>query len=105
MIEDQSTIAEWADATFGPCNVPRAATRMNEEVAELLTLLSMPHDKDKAHKLHMECADIAITLFRLAAVLKIDLMEKVDEKMAVNRAREWRRDETGCGHHVKNNPL
>ena len=101
MNEDQSSIATWADATFGPCNTARATTRMNEEVAELLTLLSMPYDKDKAQKVHMECADIAITLFRLAATLKIDLMEKVDEKMAVNRARLWQRDETGCGHHVK----
>jgi NTP pyrophosphatase (non-canonical NTP hydrolase) len=98
-VETQSGIASWAAETFGVSTPMRAATRMNEEVAELLSKLSIP-DSDP-QKIHEECADVMIVLCVLAARLGFDLMEEVQKKMAVNRARKWKLDGSGCGQHVE----
>lgn len=102
--EDQNSISEWAESTFGDITGPRAITRTNKEMAELLTIISMPVPairKPFIDKIRDECADILIILFQVANVYRFDLMLAVDEKMKINRARKWKLDGTGCGQHIE----
>lgn len=98
MRESQATISEWADATFGPAGSnARVAARANEEMAELLRVLTIDDDHPKAGE---EVADVVIVLCRLASRLGVDLGAEVDRKMAINRGRVWDLDGTGHGYHV-----
>jgi hypothetical protein len=97
--EDQSSIALWAEQTFGLSTQLRAATRMNEEVAELLAKMSNPSVSNAA--IVEEVADVQIVLYVLASRLHMGLDAEVQKKMAVNRGREWRLDGSGCGQHVE----
>lgn len=98
-IETQATISTWADDTFGPSGSnARGAARANEEMAELLGILTVD---DASPKAAAEIADVLIVLYRLATRLGVDLHAEVDRKMAVNRAREWKRDGSGHGYHVR----
>lgn len=98
MKETQKSVSDWANETFGPSgsNI-RVATRCNEEVAELLSELSIDDFNPKAAS---EMADIVIILYRLATRMGVDLLDEVDAKMVINRAREWQLDGTGHGYHV-----
>jgi hypothetical protein len=96
--EDQQSIALWAEQTFGLSTQLRAATRMNEEVAELLAKLSNPSASNA--KIIEEVADIQIVLYVLAGRLHMDLQAEVEKKMKVNRGRQWQLDGSGCGQHV-----
>lgn len=99
MLENQRTISNWANETFGPAGSnARVAARANEELAELLRALTADDDHPKAAE---EVADTVIILYRLATRLGIDLHDEIDRKMAVNRAREWKLDNTGHGYHVR----
>jgi NTP pyrophosphatase (non-canonical NTP hydrolase) len=99
MIENQRTISQWADATFGPSGSnARVAARANEEMAELLRALTADDSHPKAAE---EVADVVIILYRLATRLGVDLHELIVQKMAKNRLREWKRDNTGHGYHVR----
>lgn len=97
--ENQATITRWIEETFGPAGSnARVVARANEEMAELLKDVT----SDDAHpNLANEMADIVIILYRVATRLGVNLLEEVDKKMAVNRARAWDLDGTGCGYHVK----
>ena len=97
--EDQSSIALWAEQTFGKPTQLRAATRMNEEVAELLAKLSNPSASNA--KIIEEVADIQIVLYVLATRLHMDVQAEVEKKMKVNRSRKWALDGSGCGQHVE----
>ncbi len=98
-IETQDSISQWADDTFGPAGSnARVAARANEEMAELLRALTVD---DNHHKAAEELADIVIILNRLATRLGVDLNAEVNRKMAVNRKREWKLDNTGHGYHVR----
>lgn len=98
-MEDQRSISEWAEQTFGPVTSnARVAARANEEMAELLRHLTA----DDAHPAAAaEVADVVIVLYRLATRLGVDLHQEIDRKMAVNRGRVWRRDHTGHGYHTR----
>lgn len=72
---------------------------MNEEVAELLAKMSNATVSLSA--IIEECADVQIVLYVLASRLHIDLDAEVQKKMAVNRARKWKLDGSGCGQHVE----
>lgn len=97
MSETWTSIAAWADATFGPSSSNlRVAVRMTEEMAELLTKLAV----DDAHPgAAEELADLFITAARLVHQLGINLPEEIDRKMKINRARKWKLDGSGCGQH------
>lgn len=97
--ENQQSISDWANETFGPSgsNI-RVATRANEEMAELLGALSISETHAKAPE---EIADVFIVLYRLGWRLGLDIHEEIDRKMAVNRARKWKLDGSGHGYHVK----
>lgn len=98
MIETQNSIAAWADSTFGVPTPLRAATRMNEEVAELLAKMTVPNTSTAA--IIEEIADVQIVLMVLAGRMNIDLMAEVQKKMDINRERKWKLDGSGCGQHV-----
>lgn len=97
--ESQQTITQWIEETFGPAGTnARVIARANEEMAEMLKEVSI----DDAHpKLAEEMADVVIVLYRVATRLGVDLHEEIDKKMAINRARMWKLDGSGCGYHVK----
>jgi NTP pyrophosphatase (non-canonical NTP hydrolase) len=96
--ESQHSIALWAEQTFGLSTQLRAATRMNEEVAELLAKMSNPSVSNAS--IIEEVADIQIVLFVLASRLHMDVQAEVEKKMKVNRERKWKLDGSGCGQHI-----
>lgn len=98
-METQYSISEWAEETFGCLGSnAKCAARANEEMAELLTKLTI-HDFNQGAA--SEIADVVITLYRLASRLGVSLTAEVERKMAINRQRTWERDGLGGGHHVK----
>ena len=98
MTETTDSIAQWIDDTFGHASGPvRAAIRANEEMAELLKAVS---DGTSAAKSREECADVAIVLCMVCSRLGGDLWTEIERKMAINRARTWKMDGSGCGYHV-----
>jgi len=100
MPETQATVSDWADHAFGTASSNmRIATRVNEEMAELLRALSVDDNNPQAAE---EIADVVIILYRLARNLGTDLQTEIDRKMTINRKRIWKRDATGHGYHVRN---
>jgi len=75
-METQQTIVAWAIETFGDLGtLPKLAARMNTEVAEVLReAASVPVDNGQVA---VECADVAIVLFRIAEIIGIDLRERM----------------------------
>ena len=99
MIENQYSISAWANLTFGPASSnARAAARANEEMAELLRALTGDDNHPKAIE---EAADVVIILYRLADRMGKDLHEEIDQKMRINRSREWKKTDDGHGYHVR----
>lgn len=99
--ETQQSIHKWQLETFGPsANIMRTATRANEEMAELLTSVSL----QETNKIGAELADVFIVLCGLASPLGFDILEEVNKKMAINRKREWNFTNEGHGYHVEKKP-
>lgn len=98
-IETQKTISDWANETFGTATSNmRIAVRANEEMAELLRALSADDYSSKAGE---EIADVLIVLCRVAERLGVSIENEVNKKMAINRKRQWKKDGTGHGYHVR----
>lgn len=98
-LETQESIGKWADETFGPSGSnARVAARANEEMAELIRVLTSDDNHPKAPE---ELADVVIVLNRLAFRLGINLQEEINKKMERNRSRKWETDGTGHGYHKK----
>ncbi len=96
--ETQQSICAWAEETFGPAT--SAATlhaRALPEMEELSDALRTGDRQEVAHEL----ADIVILLYRVAQESGVDLHTAIDEKMAINRARQWVPAGDGTGKHVK----
>jgi NTP pyrophosphatase (non-canonical NTP hydrolase) len=102
MIENEQSIVEWADQTFGQAtsNI-RVACRVNEEMSELLRALSTDDTHPRAAE---EIADIVIVLARLARNLGTTIEAEIQRKMLINRKRTWSKDNTGHGYHVRSAP-
>lgn len=97
-LENQTSVSAWADRTFGPAGSNLSvAVRANQEMAELLSKLAADDNDPAAIE---ECADVVIILMRLCDRNGRNLALAIDQKMAVNRARRWRLDGHGHGHHV-----
>lgn len=95
--ETQSAIALWGEETFGPVSDPVAlARRASVEMDELIEALEKGDTEEAAR----ETADVLILLNRLGTTLGFDLLEAVDAKMKVNRARRWVPAGDGTGRHV-----
>ncbi|MGX1197431.1 MazG-like family protein [Parvibaculum sp. MBR-TMA-1.3b-4.2] len=96
--ETQQSICAWAEETFDPAK--SAATlhaRALPEMEELADALRTGDRQEVAHEL----ADIVILLYRVAQESGVDLHTAIDEKMAINRARQWVPADDGTGQHVK----
>lgn len=99
MRETQETIRTWGLATFGEArNNLLLAARANDEMAELLSELARDDNSPKAAS---EIADVVICLYRLAARMGVDVACAVDDKMAINRQRQWVTSGDGVGKHKK----
>lgn len=97
-METQRSISRWADDTFGDkCSNLSIATRANKEMAELVMCLA--NDELDPHAVE-ECADICIVLLRLVERHNLSLLQAIEDKMQVNRARKWNLDGHGHGYHV-----
>lgn len=123
MKETSASIAQWQNETFGPAttaseriersdsamraamwnarfidldirrpNLSRAI-RAAEELAELIEMLVEDDNDPRAPR---EVADIDIVLRGIDAFHGVERSDLVDEKMAINRERQW--DKTGDGH-------
>lgn len=102
-VETQQSITEWANETFGLAGSnARVAARANEEMAELLRALTADDNHPKAAE---EVADVMIIMQRLATRLGIRTDDEIDRKMAINRQRVWKKDNTGHGYHVRDKSL
>ena len=79
MADTQQSIAEWARETFGDApSLFRLATRVNEEMAELLRHVAS--DQEPAAVLE-EAADTLIVLYRFADTAGFDLRQAVRGNM------------------------
>lgn len=97
-VETSTSIAQWAESTFGPVDsLDRIVTRAQQEMTELREALA--RNASPAEIAH-EAADIAIFLHRLVALVGHDLSAAVDEKMSINRRRRWRLSGYGVGQHL-----
>lgn len=97
--ETQTTIAKWADTTFGePATNLSIAKRADKEMRELIRKL----EEDDWHQgAPEEAADVIIVLQRIFSRFKRSGGEEVDRKMRTNRARKWELTGDGHGQHVK----
>jgi NTP pyrophosphatase (non-canonical NTP hydrolase) len=93
--ENQGSITAWQIETFGPTTPWLAFQRMQKEYWELRDMIHAGYFE----KARVECADVLITLFRVAEALGFDLLNEVNHKMAINRVREWDVDADGHGQH------
>ena len=110
-MENQETIGDWGDATFGTAYSPmiigaRANTEMAELIRELAVAPAMPlsirKDQPEAFaRVASEAADVLVLLYRLAHTCGFDLHEALNAKMLINRTRVWKKDHDGTGHHVR----
>jgi len=84
--ETQASVVSWAEQTFGPAHSDlRVATRVHEELLELSkAVLSGESDE----RIREEAADVAICLYRLAAVLGSDLDRRSQQAVMMGQAKE-----------------
>jgi len=95
--ESSKSINKWGRETFGDAaSVKAYALRAQEELTELIKAIeSGEPDKNIA----LEAADVTILLHRITGTLRLELYDAVDEKMAINRGRDWVPDGNGVGQH------
>jgi hypothetical protein len=119
-VENQTTVGEWADQTFGKADHPkRRPLRLLEEVIELCIVAGatpiemaakmsetlIKHDMDsnesRVHLYSMpeELADCQIVLDTIAHEQSVNLQLERDRKMNVNRGRLWSVTAAGVGQH------
>lgn len=109
--ENQETITDWAETTFGPNHPAVIAARMSVEVAELVSGLStVAHlpveqiDPETLHALREEVADVNVMLSQVAEKLQVDIGAVTDFKMSINRKRTWGRTASGHFQHTEEAP-
>lgn len=98
--ETQETVKDWQRSLLGTAGTPlQSAARANEEMAELLKVLSASVvDEDKAAE---EGADIVIVMIDMFRKLNRDMWEEITKKMKINRARNWGPVVDGRAYHIK----
>jgi NTP pyrophosphatase (non-canonical NTP hydrolase) len=89
----QLEIAKWADRVFPDRTVKGSLAKlMVDEIPEMRAALNDP----------LEYADVLIMVLDLSYQMGIDIEKAFREKMAINKARTWKRDpDTGFYNHVK----
>jgi NTP pyrophosphatase (non-canonical NTP hydrolase) len=102
--ENQYTITEWANSTFGETkDFKLLFNRMYEELEELKELVDYTETDDLmsySEKLAEELADVFIVGVQLFSFLQSDLITEVNIKMHKNRARKWQTSGDGVGQHI-----
>lgn len=94
-IQDQ--IAEWSKETFGSENVDAVLSHLDEEHDELYDAIKRPRPGGVAEEL----ADMAILLYKIAALMSVDLDEAVQDKHGINTNRSWGPSgPNGVRHHI-----
>jgi len=97
-MENKETIRDWAISVFGKQAHPKSiAIRALEELIELLKAI----DNESTQRIHEEIADVEICMAYLAAVVGCNIQNEIENKMAINRQREWVCDGNGNGYHKK----
>lgn len=81
---------EWANTELPDRTLKSTKAKLFEEIGELV---STDFEDEK------EYADVLIVLFDLAWQHGIDLDRAVYQKMSINEAREWSRDDNGIYQH------
>ena len=122
-MESQRSVAAWRYSVFGRAKSPEHVVgRMVMEVGELLEKLGYPiarrileefgehmsreeraevtFEPDKLAEIRDELADVMVVLLGAADEFGIDLQAALDQKMGVNRARDWRVSGPGLGRHA-----
>lgn len=95
--ESSKTIAAWGTQVFGnAASVKAYAIRAQEELAELIEAIE---DGEPNKNIALEAADVTILLHRITGTLGLELYTAIDEKMAINRKRDWVPDGNGVGQH------
>jgi NTP pyrophosphatase (non-canonical NTP hydrolase) len=89
--ELQHEICQWADQVFPDRTIQAAALKLYEEIGEML------RDPSDA----AEHADIFIMLLDISAMYDIDVAQAIRDKMEINRARTWRKTQTGTLQHTE----
>ena len=112
MFDMQARIHEWAETVFGSAShIAPLYRRVLDELGELdeememnmgLTVGEVRENPAAVKHIKDECADVVITLFRLAGSLGFDLLEEVGRKQSINEGRRWRSHGDGTGKHIKN---
>lgn len=78
--ETQSTISQWADATFGEVkSLASIVARANAEMAELISCVTNTPDDSKALE---EAVDVVICLMRAGELLNVDLLSNAREMLS-----------------------
>lgn len=96
--ESSHSIAQWGTATFGDAaSVKTYALRAQEELAELIDAIETG---EADNNIALEAADVTILLHRIAGTMGLELNAAVDEKMAINRKRQWVPNGNGVGKHL-----
>lgn len=87
----QKLISGWADRTFPDRTIGEAILKLKKELAELDTASYLDAG---------EFADVAILLFDVAHLSGIDISTAVENKMAINEKRVWKKLDDGTHQHV-----
>lgn len=99
MQENQYTISDWSEKTFGPpVSILRMARRAQEELNELISAIE---EGEGNAAIGTEIADVIIVLCGLATATDNNLVECINNKMVVNRARKWHAAGSGNSYHIK----
>ena len=87
-------IVTWANMVFPNRKPSSALLKLFEEVGELVRDPASPG----------EYADICIMLFDLANMHGVDLSKAIEDKMRVNRSRQWTVTKNGTMQHMGVDP-
>jgi hypothetical protein len=109
MAWNSTSIAEWAERTFGPATALSTAIRAQKELTELIEKLQqlaegkMQHDRYTGGIIMAEVADVRIVLARIQRFFPgaATAEDAEQAKMEVNVNRTWKLDGFGHGQHVK----
>ncbi|WP_371397169.1 nucleotide pyrophosphohydrolase [Fretibacter rubidus] len=96
MTESSATITHWGEVTFGRATSDALLNRAQAEMDELRDAVT---NRDADKDIALEAADVMILLHRLVGTLGFDLAAVVDEKMTINRKRDWQPSGDGTGQH------
>ena len=107
-METFDTIGDWIEETFGKNEEIEDRfscvhfDRVTDEFDELTSAVDW-ESVDSMNPIANEAADVVIALAGMCRRYGIDLQQAVDEKMKINREREWDVYSNGTGRHITSN--